>query len=146
MRSMHLPWGCAWDTATSPPRVKKWNTHQKINRIPHPNRSIFLRGVFGTLPDAEPPWLPLPYGGMKKSPQFLVATGVTFLKTHPTKLACTPCVVSEQSNFRGLVPPQYSPRIKYGRCCWALGGNAKCLLGGLNVKAQQSEWLLLMLP
>ena len=60
------------------------------------------------------------------------------------RCACTFCVVSEQSNFRSLALPQYSPCIKHGGYFSPLRGGSKRFWGSLFVSRTIAQRLLLM--
>ena len=103
--------GCACETATSPPRVKKfWSAPQKI--IPHPNRSFFLRGFWVKRRCAAA--LAFRLLLVHEKEPTIHGDCLTIFKKYLSRLTYTTCVVSEHSNFRSPALPQYSPRIKYG--------------------------------
>ena len=120
--------GCSCETATSSPWVKKILERPSENCIPHPNRSFFLREFLVTRRCAAALGFPLLLVDEKEPTIHGDCLTVYFEKYLP-RLTYTPCVVSEQSNFRSLALPQYLPRIKYGGNSWFLGGGSKRFWG-----------------
>ena len=111
-----------------PPSSKKILECPSENCIPHPNRSFFLRGFWVKRTYAAALAFPVLLGD-EKEPTFHGDCLTILLKKYLPRLTYTTCVVSEQSNFRSLTLPQYSPRIKYGGNSLFLGGGSKRFWG-----------------
>ena len=119
--------GLIWDVhARQPPAPlsKKILERPSENCIPHPNRSFFLRGFLVTRRCAAALAFPVLLVD-EKEPTIHGDCLTIFLKKYLPRLTYTTCVVSEQSNFRSLALPQYSPRIKYGGYSSPLRGGSK---------------------
>ena len=126
-----------------PPSSKKILECPSENYIPHPNRSFFLRGFWVKCRRVAALAFPVLLVD-EKEPTIHGGCLTIFLKKYLPRLTYTICMVSEQSNFRGLVLPQYSPRIKYGGYPALSRGGSKWFWGSLFVKAGQPERLIFM--
>ena len=107
--SAHGQWpGLIWDVyARQPPAPssKKKLECPSENRIPHPNRSFFLREFLVTRRCAAALAFPVLLVD-EKEPTIHGDCLTIFLKKYIPRLPCTTCVVSEQSIFRSLALAQ----------------------------------------
>ena len=109
-----------------PPLSKKILECPSENCIPHPNRPFFLRGFLVTRRCAAALAFPLLLVDEKEPT--IHRDRITILKKCRPMPTYTFCVVSEQSKFRSLALPQYSPRIKYGGYFSPLRGGSKSMM------------------
>ena len=113
-----------------PPLSKKILECPSENCIPHPNRSFFLREFLVTRRCVAALAFPVLLVD-EKEPTIHGDCLTIFLKKYLPRLPCTTCMVSEQSIFRSLALPQYSPRIKYRGYSSPLRGGSKWFWGSL---------------
>ena len=81
------------------------------NRIPYPNRSLFLRGPFFTTPDAELARSSADPKARESAPHpaWLRDYAAYFVLNHLSRITCEPCAVSEQPVLRSLALPPIFP-------------------------------------